>query len=89
MIEFTDFIEDRNLIDLQFKDRPYTGFNGDSQLIASRIDRILVSEEWDEKFSNINQALQQKLLSDHSPRWFLGANQILNLRIDGWALMAL
>lgn len=31
MIEFSDFIEDMNLIDLQLQDGSYTWFKGDNQ----------------------------------------------------------
>ncbi|XP_060210641.1 uncharacterized protein LOC132637591 [Lycium barbarum] len=67
MVEFSDFIEDMNLIDLQLEDGNYTWFKGDNQDRASRIDRFLISEEWDDSFSNIKQIPLQRLASDHIP----------------------
>ncbi|WMV58328.1 hypothetical protein MTR67_051713 [Solanum verrucosum] len=61
MKEFFDFIEDMKLVDLQLEDVTYTWFKGDQQEAASRIDRILISEEWDDKFQNLKQIpLQRK-----------------------------
>nr|XP_009804761.1 PREDICTED: uncharacterized protein LOC104249929 [Nicotiana sylvestris] len=40
---------------------------GDNQVPASRIDRILLSEECDASFRNIKQTLLQRLESDHVP----------------------
>lgn len=45
IIEFSDFTEDMNLINLQLKDGLHTWFRRGNQLIASRVDRILISEE--------------------------------------------
>ncbi|XP_060202490.1 uncharacterized protein LOC132630925 [Lycium barbarum] len=67
MKEFSDFIEDMNLIDLQLQDATYTWFKGYNQEIASRIDRILISEEFDDSFSNLKQFPLQRLISDHIP----------------------
>nr|XP_033508775.1 uncharacterized protein LOC117273689 [Nicotiana tomentosiformis] len=67
MVEFSDFIEDMNLIDLRLEDSSFTWLKGDNQDIASRIDRFLISEEWDDSFSNIKQIPLQRLASDHIP----------------------
>ncbi|WMV09781.1 hypothetical protein MTR67_003166 [Solanum verrucosum] len=42
--EFSDLIEDLNLIDLQLENAKFTWFKGDNHQIASRIDKILVSQ---------------------------------------------
>lgn len=67
MREFCDIIEELMLIDIQHEDCNYTWFKGDNQEIASRIDRILFSEEWDDNFNNLKQMPLQRLRSDHSP----------------------
>ncbi|XP_075112012.1 uncharacterized protein LOC142182049 [Nicotiana tabacum] len=67
MVEFSDFIEDMELIDLRLEGGYYTWFRGDNHTATSRIDRFLISEEWDESFRNIKQTIQQRLISDHSP----------------------
>lgn len=67
MLEFSDFIEDMELIDLQLDGDSFTWFKGDNRVPASRIDRILLSEEWDASFRNIKQTLLQRLESDHVP----------------------
>ncbi|XP_070017166.1 uncharacterized protein [Nicotiana sylvestris] len=67
MVEFSDFIEDMELIDLRLEGGNYTWFKGDNHTAASRIDRFLISEEWDVRFRNIKQTIQQRLISDHSP----------------------
>uniref|UniRef100_A0A0V0IEM2 Putative ovule protein n=1 Tax=Solanum chacoense TaxID=4108 RepID=A0A0V0IEM2_SOLCH len=72
MREFSDFIEDLKLLDIQLEDGQYTWFKRDNQDIASRIDRILISKEWDENFNNIKQIALQRLGSDHTPIALLG-----------------
>lgn len=67
MREFPDVIEDLKLIDIQREDNKFTWFKGDNQNIASRIDRILFSEEWDESVNNLKQMSLQRLGSHHSP----------------------
>nr|XP_033515727.1 exodeoxyribonuclease-like [Nicotiana tomentosiformis] len=67
MVGFLDFIEDMELIDLQLEGGSYTWFKADNHTTASRIDRFLISEEWDDSFRNIKQTLQQRLISDHTP----------------------
>lgn len=61
MKEFLDFIEDMDLINLQLDDATYTWFKGDQQGIASKIDRFLLSKEWDDSFNNLKQIPLQRL----------------------------
>ncbi|XP_049414636.1 uncharacterized protein LOC125877362 [Solanum stenotomum] len=67
MVEFLDFIEDLELIDLPLEGGTQTWFRGDTNNIASRIDRIIFTTEWSEQFSKIKQAALQRLTSDHVP----------------------
>ena len=89
MREFSDFIEDLKLLDTQLENGQYTWFKGDNQDIASRIDRILKSKEWDEIFNNIKQIALQRLGSDHTPIALLGGvwNQNKNyFKFENWWL---
>lgn len=74
MREFSDFIEDMNLVDLQLENANYTWFKGDQQKTASRIDRILISDEWDDNFKNLKQLPLKSLSSDHIPIALLGGS---------------
>ncbi|WMV46111.1 hypothetical protein MTR67_039496 [Solanum verrucosum] len=67
MREFSDFIEDMELVDMHLEDAAYTWFKGDQQEAASRIDRIMISKEWDDTFNNLKQIPLQRLGSDHIP----------------------
>lgn len=67
MVEFSDFIEDMELMDPQLEGGKYTWFKGDGNNAASRIDRFLFSKEWDDSFTKINQTLLHRLVSDHNP----------------------
>lgn len=60
MVEFLDFVEDMELIDLHLEGGSYTWFKGDNHVIASRIERILVSKEWNDLFSNMKSRLLSK-----------------------------
>ncbi|KAG5571318.1 hypothetical protein H5410_061084 [Solanum commersonii] len=61
MMEFSDFIEDTSLIDLQLEGGAYTWYRGDTYITALRTARILISDEWDNCFSNIKQSLLQRM----------------------------
>lgn len=72
--EFSDLIGDMNLNDLQLGNDTFTWFRGNNHQIASRIDRILVSLEWDDAFNNLKQYTMQRILSDHFPITLLGGS---------------
>nr|XP_009781800.1 PREDICTED: uncharacterized protein LOC104230638 isoform X1 [Nicotiana sylvestris]XP_016465708.1 PREDICTED: uncharacterized protein LOC107788542 isoform X3 [Nicotiana tabacum] len=67
MMEFSSFIEDMELVDLQLAGGDYTWRKGDKHVIAARLDRFLISVEWNENFRNIKQQLMLRVTSDHSP----------------------
>lgn len=74
MKELSDYIEDMKLVDLQLEDALFTWFKGDQHVATSKIDRILISEEWDEKFQNLKQIPLKRLTSDHSHVALLGGS---------------
>ncbi|KAG5619805.1 hypothetical protein H5410_005023 [Solanum commersonii] len=89
MREFSDLIEDMNLIDLHLENANLTWFKGDTGKIASRIDRILVSQEWDDSFNNMKQIALQRIMSDHSPIAILGGSWKKNksyFKFENWWL---
>ena len=47
MEKFSEFIEDLNLIDLPLEEGSFTWSNGTEQPSISRIDRALVSQDWE------------------------------------------
>ncbi|WMV15422.1 hypothetical protein MTR67_008807 [Solanum verrucosum] len=67
MTDLSDFIEAMSLLDLQLAGGRYTWRKGDKHDIAARLDRFLVSDEWNGGFKNIKQSILQKVTSDHSP----------------------
>ena len=67
MEEFSDCIEDLDLLDPPLEGGVYTWFMGDNHRIASRIDRILFSEEWNDRLRNIKHSILQRIASDHCP----------------------
>ena len=67
MIDFSDFIEDMNLLNLPLHEGRYTWCNGLSNPSMSQIDRVLVSSEWEEHYLNVIQKLLPKPISDHTP----------------------
>ena len=50
---FFEFIEDLNLIDLPLEGGSYTWSSGTDQHFMSRIDRALVSHDWEEHFLDV------------------------------------
>ncbi|XP_059654846.1 uncharacterized protein LOC132301626 [Cornus florida] len=64
---FSEFIDEFRLIDLPLEGGPFTWSSGRSPLILSRLDRFLVSGEWEEMFSDVVQATLARPISDHVP----------------------
>jgi hypothetical protein len=64
MMEFSDFISEQHLMDLPLAGGMLTWSNSVSW---SRIDRFLVSPEWEAKFPGLFQKRMNRLCSDHFP----------------------
>lgn len=95
MKKFSDFIDDMNLTDLQLEDSKYTWFKKELHEVASRIDRMLITADWDDSFNNMKQIPLQRITSDHTPIALQGASWekkrkvTLNLKIGGWVMRVL
>jgi exonuclease III len=55
MFDFSDFINGSNLINLPLEGGMFTWSNGGENPSMSRIDRLLVSPNWEEHFPNVRQ----------------------------------
>ncbi|XP_065623458.1 uncharacterized protein LOC136064919 [Quercus suber] len=64
---FSEFIEDLNLIDLPLEGGRYTWSSGSDQPSMSRIDRVLVSHDWEEQYPNVVQRILPRPVLDHFP----------------------
>jgi hypothetical protein len=64
MMEFSDFIFEQDLMDLPLAGGPFTWSNNQSW---SRLDRFLVSPDWEVKFPGSLQKRLPRLCSDHFP----------------------
>ena len=67
MRHFAEVVNESGLRDLPFQGSPFTwrgGLNGRSM---SCLDRLLVSADWESKFSKAVQSTLQRLVLDHCP----------------------
>ena len=55
MFAFFDFIENNYLIDLPLEEASFTWFRESEIPSMSRIDRALVSLDWEDHFGNVSQ----------------------------------
>ena len=67
MFAFLDFIENNSLVDLPLEGASFTWFRDSGLPSMSRIDRALVSLDWEEHFENVSQRVLPRVLSDHYP----------------------
>ena len=69
-----------SLLDLQLAGGRYTWREGDKHDIAARLDRFLVSDEWNGGFKNIKQSILQKTegFLDRVKEWWMSFD------CEGW-----
>jgi hypothetical protein len=67
MREFSDFIFEEGLMDIPLVGYQFTWSNNRDDQCWSRIDRLLFSPNWEERFSDVVQRRLSRLLSDHFP----------------------
>lgn len=67
MRDFSRIINDLSLLDPLLHGGAFTWFRGENNQCASRIDRFLLSESWDEQFKLIKQRVLPRVTSDHCP----------------------
>uniref|UniRef100_A0A2N9I4J4 Reverse transcriptase domain-containing protein n=1 Tax=Fagus sylvatica TaxID=28930 RepID=A0A2N9I4J4_FAGSY len=67
MMDFSDFIDSSNLVDLPLGGGPYTWSSGSVNPSMSRIDRFLISSDWEDRYPEVSQKLMPRPLSDHFP----------------------
>ena len=67
MEKFSEFIEDLNLDDLPLEGGSYTWSSGTEQPTISRIDKALVTPDWEDHLPDVIQRILSRPISDHSP----------------------
>ncbi|RVW81060.1 Transposon TX1 uncharacterized 149 kDa protein [Vitis vinifera] len=67
MRRFSKVLGELGLKDLPLVGGPFTWIGGLNSQAASRLDRFLFSDQWEDHFSAITQAALPRLISDHSP----------------------
>lgn len=72
-IEFSQFCEAMDIIDIPVMGKKFTWFNSDGTSM-SRLDRFLISEGFATKAGISNQWIGDRDISDHCPIWLLSSN---------------
>jgi len=67
MEEFSDFIFMQNLVNVPLEGGQFTWSNNQEEETWSRINRFLISLEWEERFPEVTQRRLPRLLFDHFP----------------------
>ena len=67
MFAFLNFIESNSLVDLPLEGASFTWFRDSGIPSMLRIDKALVSLDWEEHFGNISQWVLPRVISDHCP----------------------
>jgi hypothetical protein len=65
MEEFSDFLFEQDLMDLPLRGGSFTWSNNRGSPSKSRIDKFLISLEWEAHFPDVDQSGLPKLLLDH------------------------
>ncbi|GFZ18132.1 hypothetical protein Acr_26g0014010 [Actinidia rufa] len=69
MRDFSDYITEEELIDLPLEGDYFTWSNGIAQ---SRLDRFLISSEWEGEHMDVRQFCLPRVVSDHKPVFLSG-----------------
>lgn len=67
MEDFANFLSEVNLCDCPLSNASFTWTNGKTPLILSRLDRFLVSGDWEDMYPHYFQEVRTKITSDHWP----------------------
>ena len=74
MRRFSAFISKQSLVDLPLVGGTFTRSNSREVASRSRLDRFLLSTDWEENFLSVCQRHLSRLLSDHFPILLEGGN---------------
>ena len=65
MFDFSNFIENNFLVDLPLDGASFIWFRDFEPKSMSRIDRTLVSADWEDHFGNVPQRVLPRVISNH------------------------
>ena len=78
MRRFSQIIDELELKDVPLQEGVFTWTSGPRNQIIARLDRFLITDDWENYFGNVTQSTLPRPLSNHFPILFIGEGSLVH-----------